>query len=172
MSYPFNSLLGGGVQGLQPKLLGGGAGSTGGTGMEGGNERGMDRQLLRSAFGNRALFPGDITSVPLIDANSGLTPFRKAMNAGDIAMTYNSNPSSRLPGSNQLNNQWVTRIHANRDGINNNGGALYSGNPKYVYDGSDYARYKKLRAINKNYNDLSFGGANNGAFVAYKRVRH
>ena len=34
---------------------------------------------------------------------------------------------------------------------------LQSGNPCHVYDGSDFTRYKKLAAINKNYNDKSFG---------------
>ena len=31
------------------------------------------------------------------------------------------------------------------------------GNPKYVNDSSDYIRFKKLSAKNRNYNDSSFG---------------
>lgn len=31
-------------------------------------------------------------------------------------------------------------------------------NVKYVYDGSDYIRFKKDQAVNRNYNDRSFGG--------------
>jgi hypothetical protein len=31
-------------------------------------------------------------------------------------------------------------------------------NVKYVYDSSDYITYLKQRAVNKNYNDLSYGG--------------
>jgi len=31
-------------------------------------------------------------------------------------------------------------------------------NVKYVYDSSDYTTYLKQKAINKNYNDLSYGG--------------
>ena len=57
------------------------------------------------------------------------------------------------------------------NGVQNNGTAFFTGNPRYVYDGSDYTRYKKLRAVNKTYDDKSFGGANNGAYVALKRVR-
>jgi hypothetical protein len=57
-------------------------------------------------------------------------------------------------------------------GVRNDGGALFTGNPKFVYDGSDYTRYKKIKAVNKTYNDSSFGGANNGAYVALNRVRH
>ena len=38
------------------------------------------------------------------------------------------------------------------------------GNIKYVNDSSDYIRFKKLSAKNRNYNDNSFGGdAHNGA---------
>jgi hypothetical protein len=31
-------------------------------------------------------------------------------------------------------------------------------NTKYVYDSSDYTTYLKQKAVNKNYNDLSYGG--------------
>jgi hypothetical protein len=31
-------------------------------------------------------------------------------------------------------------------------------NGKYVYDSSDYVTYLKQRAVNKNYNDLTYGG--------------
>lgn len=31
-------------------------------------------------------------------------------------------------------------------------------NVKYVYDSSDYIRYLKQKAVNKNYNDLTYGG--------------
>jgi hypothetical protein len=31
-------------------------------------------------------------------------------------------------------------------------------NVKYVYDSSDYVTYLKQRAVNKNFNDLSYGG--------------
>ena len=170
MSYSFLNLLGGGVPGFQPKLIGGGAGSKGWTGMDGANGRGLSRVVLREAFGNSTLNNGN--PAPLINASSGLTPFRKAMNAGDTALSQNSAPNPSLPQSNQLNSQRVSRLNIKGDSVKNNGSALYSGNPKYVYDGSDYARYKTLKAINKTYNDKSFGGANNGSFVAYKRVRH
>jgi hypothetical protein len=52
-------------------------------------------------------------------------------------------------------------------------GSLWTGNNKFVYDGSDYVKYKKLRAENKNYNDVAYGGDNNNASVsALLRVRH
>ena len=48
------------------------------------------------------------------------------------------------------------------DGVSANGKAMYSGNPKFIYDGSDYTRFKKLQAINRSYNDHAYGGTNKG----------
>jgi hypothetical protein len=45
-------------------------------------------------------------------------------------------------------------------------------NVKYVYDSSDFIKFRRNQAINRNYNDISFGGNNsNGAQVAYRAVR-
>jgi hypothetical protein len=163
----FASILGGGFPGQQTQLLGGGAGSK----MEGGNERAIERNILREAFGNRVL-PGNTNSNISSSGKSKTTPFRSAFNAGDSAGSYNSAPSSQMPGSNQVNGRSISGLHINSGGPHNDGAALYSGNPKFVYDGSDYTRYKKLKANNKTYNDSSFGGANNGSYVALNRVRH
>jgi hypothetical protein len=66
----------------------------------------------------------------------------------------------------------VSRLHASRDGINNQGQAFFTGNPKYVYDSSNYIRFKKLQAVNRNYNDSSFGGENGTTIKqALTRVR-
>jgi len=43
-------------------------------------------------------------------------------------------------------------------------------NPRYVHDSSDYAKYRKLRAINQNYNDSKDGGYTNSAYVAMLSV--
>jgi hypothetical protein len=43
-------------------------------------------------------------------------------------------------------------------------------NVKYVYDSSDYVTYLKQRAINKNYNDLSFGGDQSNASQSAQRA--
>jgi len=51
--------------------------------------------------------------------------------------------------------------------------ALWSGNPRWVYDGADYVRFKKLQAKNRNFNDVSWGGdRNNASQTALSRVRH
>ena len=45
-------------------------------------------------------------------------------------------------------------------------------NVKWVYDSSDYITYLKQKAINKNYNALTYGGnESNGAQSALRAVR-
>ena len=163
----FPSILGGGVPGAMPKggLLGGGAGGgrAGYSGMEGGGQREIQRLTLRRAFGNTK-FPGN----PSI-----ITPFRRYFNAGDTNGTVNSYPSRLLGVTNQVTgNRMVSQLHATGGG-NHYGNAFYSGNQKYVYDSSNYVSFRKLKAINKNYNDSSFGGASRSSVAeALRRVRN
>ena len=57
-------------------------------------------------------------------------------------------------------------------GVHNSGNATYSGNPKFVYDSSDFIIYKKIKAQGKTYNDKSFGGdTKQNQFTALARVR-
>lgn len=162
-NFNYKTSLGGGIPGGQPRwgLIGGGAGVNGGSGMEGGSSRSTDRTILRKGVNNA--YP----------PNSVITPFRAAYNAGDLAGTINSNPSSVLPGSNQVTSSRIaTQHHAFFGGVHNDGGALFSGNPRYVYDSSDYIRFKKLTAENKTYNDSSFGGDQSNASYTNRRHIH
>jgi hypothetical protein len=158
--------LGGGIQGVQPGLIGGGAnGGSGGSGMEGGGARSIYRTELRRVFGNTT-FPGGNPQI--------ITPFRKFFNAGDTAGTVNSAPSPLLgiPINQVSGNSMVSRLHASHGGTQT-GSAFYSGNQKFVYDGADYIRYKKLSAVNRTYNDSSFGGSNGSSVSqALRRVRN
>jgi hypothetical protein len=43
-------------------------------------------------------------------------------------------------------------------------------NVKYVYDSSDYITYLKQRAVNKNYNDYTFGGDQSNASQSAQRA--
>ena len=153
------SKLGGGVPGVQSMLL---------SGMEGGGQRSITRLQLRNSFGKSGWLKRAVNNnnLPLV-----ITPFRLAFNAGDINGTENEAPLPQLPKVNQLNGENVSRLNAKGDSVRNDGRAGYSGNPKYVYDSSDYVRFKKLQASNRNYNDSSFGGSNNGAYVFLRRVR-
>jgi len=186
------SILGGGVPGSQPKngLIGGGANSNSSSGMEGGQPRGMDRSVLRRAFNNQSIYKanGGQKHSALNLAGKGTLSFRAAMNAGDPLHRYQQS----CGGSNQVNN--VRRsgsgvAKSSVGGVSDSnckkstsfGGLVYvtgkdvnplqSGNHRYVYDGSDYTRFKKLASQNRNYNDKSFGGSNNGAYSAFNRVR-
>ena len=108
-----------------------------------------------------------------------LTPFRRAMNAGDPygkvdsvpSSTITPKPSNQVQGSRRASNQAAASTAGNgRQTVQ--GGSAYTGNPKQVYDSSDYIRYKKLLAKNNNYNDPTFGGdMHNASQVPLSRVR-
>ena len=98
------------------------------------------------------------------------TPFRAVNNAGDLLSRDNyscggtcQTPQSR-PGLHGLRTHFgsvqssciPSATYSSLQLINNIPAAAC--NVKYVYDSSDYTTYLKQRAVNKNYNDLSYGG--------------
>lgn len=152
------SILGGGVVGSQP---------SGGLFQDAivGNDRSIDRNILRKSFGN--FNNAGLGGSPLYLSNNGGSkcgPFRCAFNAGDFNGTVNE-ASNKKYGieHNQANGNRYAMLNINNVGLKRNGNAAYSGNPKTVYDTSDYVRYLKLATKNKNYNDLSTGGDNHHA---------
>jgi len=151
--------LGGGVPGAQPQLIGGTANGISGTGMVGGSERSQTRFILRNAYGRRNWLSNALGQ----PVRPAIGKFRQAMNAGDLLGTVNEGPLASLPQLNQVEGSNRGGVHA--------GGSGYSGNPKYVYDSSDYIRFKKLQANLKLYNDSSYGGSNNGSFTFINHVR-
>ena len=157
------SQLGGNPRGKQPMLHGH---------IEGGNDRAVSRRQLSRAFGN--MTNAGLGTSPLLYSKNILGPFRTAFNAGDV-VTNSIEPTNikygRLP--NQVGGNNLSRIQVGGDGTSaQNGKAMYSGNPKYVHDGSDYIRFRKLQAMNKSYNDTSYGGAaNSQSQHAINRVR-
>ena len=88
------SNLGGGFPGVAPTLIGGGAGSNGGSGMVGSSERSIDRFSLVQAW-NGAAATGTINGY-----QRQIGPFRAVNNAGDFL----SRPNYTSGGSNQVNN--------------------------------------------------------------------
>jgi len=157
-----NINLGGPYNGWQSPggLIGGGANSNSGTGMVGSGERSTNRQVMRRAFGNQVI---PVLGKSPLTLNKGTTPFRLAFSAGDVMGTHNKEANRKFGSvSNQISGiNSVSRLPGHKgitDGIRTNGTAAYCGNPKWVYDSSDYIKYRKLRAENKNYNDYSFGG--------------
>ena len=101
------------------------------------------------------------------------TPFRVVNNAGDLLLRqYYS-----CGGSCQ-----TFQSRPNMKGLRSHFGAIQSicdgsqvepasCNQHYVYDSSDYVRYKKQAAVVKNFNDLTYGSSNNGAYTATKAIR-
>ena len=160
------SKLGGGMPGAQSKLLGGGSNKNSSSGMSGGSERSMTRMFLMHAAGR----PSFIRQSGIVMPKTGLTPFRQIFSAGDFLGTTNEGPHPKLPRVNQVNGIGPTMLFANGGSVTS-GGAGFSGNPRYVYDSSDYTRFKNKTSQLKTYNDKSFGGSNNGSYTFLMNVR-
>jgi len=110
-----------------------------------------------------------------INSNKSATsPFRAINNAGDLL----SRPNYSCGGPTQTF-QSRPGMHGLKKGFGHiqswcdgSGIPAAACNTKYVYDSSDYIRYNKQKAINKNYNDKSYGGdQNHGAQVAIRAIR-
>ena len=157
-----------------------------------------NRFRLRRAFGNRGiqysapasgagtgtLFPlnGLIQNGQSSIYKWPITPFRATFNAGDAFGSVNKAPWNYLlhNGSNQINlpnhhgagdGTHTIKDESPLSGVYGASASAYSGNPKFVYEGSDYTKFKKLQAINRNYNDITFGGdQHSGSQQAYRRV--
>jgi hypothetical protein len=99
-----------------------------------------------------------------------ITPFRAVNNLGDFL----SRKNYVCGGSNQVNKTFPGRQGAIGSIIShcdNTGVPASSGNMRFVPDASDYINYKKLKAMNQNYNDLTNGGdQNHGSYVARMAV--
>jgi len=150
--------LGGGIQGLQTNQ------------QVGHQDKSITRNILRNAYSSVCNFK------PYGLKNNGkTTPFRIITNSGDPNGTVNNNPVNSMPQINQVSsigaNLVLSRI--SYGGAANDGDSYYSGNPRYVYDSSNYVRYKKEQSINNNYNDSTSGGNYQpNVSMALNRVRH
>jgi hypothetical protein len=113
-----------------------------------------------------------------------VTPFRAVTNAGDTLSRQNYSCGGTCqsfqsrPGLNGLRQRFGSISNACTADV------FYSGkqidplvpaaacNVKFVYDSSDYITYLKQKAVNKNYNDRSYGGNDYlGAQVATRAIR-
>jgi hypothetical protein len=116
----------------------------------------LDRYVIRRMFPNTSKFNGQY----VLGRQWAATPFRVYNNAGDL-LTRQTEPG----GVNQVKGLVgfpASSMYGMIDGTKRGNGA--SGNQHYVYDSSDYIKFKRLTAKLKTYNDTSFGGANNGAY--------
>jgi hypothetical protein len=101
-----------------------------------------------------------------------ITPFRAVTNSGDFLSRQNyvcGGPNLSAP----LN---TPRSRGNLGGIfsvcDGTGVPAASCNTKYVYDSSDYTKYRNQKAHNLNYNDIKNGGdEHNASYTFLMRVR-
>ena len=98
------------------------------------------------------------------------TPFRAVNNSGDLLsrLNYSCGGSCQSfqsrPGLRGLRNHFgavqdtciPSATYSSLQLLNNIPASAC--NVKYVYDSSDYVTYLKQKAVNKNYNDLTYGG--------------
>jgi len=112
------------------------------------------------------------------------TPFRAVNNAGDLLSRENFSCGGSCqsfqsrPGLKGLKNHFGAVSVSCTPSASYNSLQLLKDIPasacnvKYVYDSSDYTTYLKQRAVNKNYNDLTFGGdQSNSSQSAQKAIR-
>ena len=112
------------------------------------------------------------------------TPFRAVNNAGDLLsrLNYSCGGSCQSfqsrPGLKGLRNHFGAVQDTCIPSAAYNSLQLLSNIPasacnvKYVYDSSDYVTYLKQKAVNKNYNDLTYGGdQSNSTQSAIRAIR-
>lgn len=138
------TVLGGGINGFMPQHV---------------MDQDYNDEIARTRFTLKDAW--NTTYVSQLGSNKRIvTPFRAVTNSGDILSreNYSCGGSCQTfqsrPGLKGLRGHFGA-IYSKCDG---SGVPPASCNVKYVYDGSDYTTYLKQRAINKNYNDRSFGG--------------
>jgi hypothetical protein len=137
------------------------------------------RFTLKQAW--NTTYPGQLKRA---NKKSITTPFRAVNNAGDLlSREYYScggscqTPQSR-PGMFGLSQRFGSSQNSCIPGV------VYSTyqldpsipaatcNVKYVYDSSNYTTYLKQKAVNKNYNDLTYGGDDShSGQSAYRAIR-
>jgi hypothetical protein len=161
-------LLGGGFRGIMPQSV---------VDHDNSDDFAQTRFTLREAW-NTSTNSGSSNPTRMI------TPFRAVNNAGDIlcrqnyscggtCQTYQSRPN--LHGLRQrfgaVSDSCQADVFWSALQVNEKVPASAC-NTKFVYDSSDYIRFLKNQAVNKNYNDRSFGGNDySGQQTAYRAVR-
>ena len=124
----------------------------------------LDRMLIRRAFPTNSMFKG----THVFSKQWAQTPFRVTFNAGDLLVRQiEPGGHNQIKGSVGIGQYKYTKGQV--DGTTSGDGA--SGNQHYVYDSSVYIKYKRLKSKQYNYSDTSFGGSNNGSYVAIRAIR-
>jgi len=144
------STLGGGIQGIAPKQTI--------TNYKGGDQV-ISRKIVVKSW-NTPYATGRFNG-----RNRVVTPFRAVTNSGDFLARVEYTCGGPNP-TNADKPGWKSRIRNMLSNCDGSGVPASSCNVKFVADSSDYARYKKNRAINQLYNDSTFGGDQSHASYA------
>ena len=107
-----------------------------------GNFRSMERDIVRQVW-NTNCYGKETKQGPKIGG------FRRVMNAGD----YLGRVNYGCGGSNQITKRPGSLILSTKDGVRrcNTKIPVANTNVKYVYDSSDFIRYRREKNINKGY---------------------
>tara|TARA_Y100000741_G_scaffold283436_2_gene223190 strand:+ start:4470 stop:4994 length:525 start_codon:yes stop_codon:yes gene_type:complete len=107
-----------------------------------GNFRSMERDIVRQVW-NTNCYGKNNSRGPQIGG------FRRVMNAGD----YLSRVNDDCGGSNQITSRPGSLVLTTKDGVRrcNSEIPVANTNVKYVYDSSDFIRYRREKSINKGY---------------------
>lgn len=132
------------------------------------SERSRDRFVLRNAWNTNTLNRTGTVTIGGVTSNLKIGSFRAVNNAGDPLSRKNYS----CGGSNMITSRPGVMILTTKDGGQDKSNCDGSGVPpstcnvKYVYDSSEFTKYKKLTAKNRGYrfpgSDYTYGGANNG----------
>lgn len=122
----------------------------------------------------RIVVKGWNTSYATNDVNGkkrAIGEFRAVSNTGDYLSRNNYHCGGSEP-SNVYKKGLAHRFGSMLNNCDNTGIPASSCNVKFVPDSSDYITYKKQRAVNRNFNDLSNGGDDsNSTQVNLLRIR-
>lgn len=147
--------LGGGYQGISPVQTINNYKSS---------ENVMYRRVLRHGW-NTQYATGEVNG-----KTRAITPFRAVNGLGDFLARHHV----ACDGPSQVHGSRIVTKRALRNHIQScdtTGVPITSGNVKFVPDSSDYIKFKKLQAMNRNYNDKSNGGSTNLDYVPLMAVR-
>jgi hypothetical protein len=128
------------------------------------SESTMIRKVIRSSWNNPYAI-GNVNGY-----KRAASEFKTIGNITDFLSRKNY-ACGNIPNPTQANNvAWRSRIGSIIKHCDNTQVPCSNANTKFVPDSSEFIKYKKQRAINQNYNDISFGGdKNNASFVALRR---
>lgn len=160
--------LGGGLRGYMPQPI---------INHDNADEFAQTRFLLKDAW-NTSSLSGSSNPKRMVG------PFRAVNNAGDILSRQNYSCGGTCQSYQSRPGVYGLRSRFGSISTSCDADVFYSSNQvnpavpasacntKFVYDGSDFIRFRRNQAINRNYNDRSFGGDDySTSQSAYRHIR-